>query len=323
VGGTSAGETSAGGTGAPTIRVDSGVESGATVSPHYDPMLAKVIAHAPTRSEAVASLARVLATSAIHGVTTNRDLLVRTLRHPAFIAGEIDTGFLDRHGLGTLSAPLADALAVPRHAIAAALTGRTQRRRQATVQPDMPSGWRNNPSQLEQTTFDHNIEEITVGYRFDRTGDQAELIEIDGVAHPVVADRLTADSVVLTVEGVSRRYQVDRAGSTAFVDGPDGSTTLVERERFPLPGSQIPAGSAVAPMPGGVARVNVAVGDQVKAGQDLVVLEAMKMEHTVHAAIDGTVAEVMVATGAQVESGQVLVVLEETAAGSEGDGAAR
>ncbi len=81
------------------IRVDSGVESGSTVSPNYDPMLAKVIVHAPTRTEAVASLARVLAGSTIHGVTTNRDLLVRILRHPAFVAGDIDTGFLDRHGL--------------------------------------------------------------------------------------------------------------------------------------------------------------------------------------------------------------------------------
>jgi propionyl-CoA carboxylase alpha chain len=129
----------------------------------------------------------------------------------------------------------------------------------------------------------------------------------------VAVRKLTAASVVLTVDSVTRHYRVDRVKRTAFVDGPDGSTALLEVERFPIPGSQVPAGSAVAPMPGGVARVNVAVGDHVKAGQDLVVLEAMKMEHTVHAAIEGTVAEVMVTPGTQVESGQVLVVLEETA----------
>jgi propionyl-CoA carboxylase alpha chain len=299
--------------GSATIRVDSGVESGSTVSPHYDPMLAKVIAHAPTRAEAVASLARVLASSAIHGVTTNRDLLVRTLRHPDFVAGAIDTGFLERHGLAELSSPLADERAVERHAIAAALTGRTQRRDRATVQPDMPSGWRNNPSQLEQSTFEGPSRTIAIGYRFDRTGAQLELVEVDGTPQPVAVRKLTAASVVLTVDGVTRHYRVDRVERTAFVDGPDGSTALVEVERFPIPGSQVPAGSAVAPMPGGVARVNVAVGDHVKAGQDLVVLEAMKMEHTVHAAIEGTVAEVMVTPGTQVESGQVLVVLEETA----------
>jgi propionyl-CoA carboxylase alpha chain len=310
-------DTVAGSLGTATLRVDSGVESGSTVSPHYDPMLAKVIVHAPTRAEAVASLARVLATSAIHGVTTNRDLLVRTLRHPDFIAGDIDTGFLDRHGLDVLSAPLADEHALRRHAIAAALTGRTQRRAQATVQPDLPSGWRNNPSQLDQTTFDGPSDPITVGYRFDRTGNHVDLVEVDGVSQPVVARHLGADSVLLTLDGVTRHYRVGRAGLTAFVDGPDGSTTLVEQERFPVPGSQIPAGSAVAPMPGGVARVNVAVGDRVKAGQDLVVLEAMKMEHTVHAAMEGTVAEVMVTPGTQVESGQVLVVLEEIAGSDE------
>jgi acetyl/propionyl-CoA carboxylase alpha subunit len=276
-------------------------------------MLAKVIAHAPTRAEAVASLARVLASSAIHGLTTNRDLLVRTLRHPDFVAGAIDTGFLERHGLGQLSAPLADERAVERHAVAAALTGRTQRRDRATVQPDLPSGWRNNPSQLEQSTLDGPSRTIAIGYRFDRTGTEVELVEVDGTPQPVAARKLTAESVVLTVDGVTRQYRVDRVDRTAFVDGPDGSTALVEAERFPIPGSQVPAGSAVAPMPGGVARVNVAVGDHVKAGQDLVVLEAMKMEHTVHAAIEGTVAEVTVTPGTQVESGQVLVVLEETA----------
>jgi propionyl-CoA carboxylase alpha chain len=201
--------------------------------------------------------------------------------------------------------------AVERHAVAAALTGRTHRRARASVQPDMPSGWRNNRSQLDQATFDVHARPITVGYRFDRTGSHVELVEVDGVPKPVAVGRLGNDSVVLTVDGVTRRYRVARAANSTFVDGPDGSTVLVEQERFPIPGSQVPAGSAVAPMPGGVARVNVAVGDHVQAGQDLVVLEAMKMEHTVRAAIEGTVAEVMVEPGTQVESGQVLVVLEE------------
>ena len=311
------GDSSGVGRNTATIRVDSGVESGSTVSPHYDPMLAKVIAHAPTRSEAVASLARVLATSSIHGVTTNRDLLVRTLRHPAFVAGDLDTGFLDRHGLDALSAPLADAQAVERHAIAAALTGRSQRRSRAIVQASVPSGWRNSPSQLQETTFDLHSGSTTVGYRFDRTGSHVELVEVDGDARPVLARNLTAESVLLTVGGVTRFYRVDRAGHSSFVDGPDGSTVLDEQERFPIPGSQVPAGSAIAPMPGGVARITVAVGDHVKAGQDLVVLEAMKMEHTVHAAAEGTVTEIMVTMGTQVESGQVLVVLEEDEASDE------
>ncbi len=126
------------------MRVDSGVESHGVVSPHYDPMLAKVIAHAPTRAEAVASLAATLAGSRIHGVTTNRDLLVRILRHPDFAAGATDTGFLDRHGLDTLAAPLADEArhGPPRRG---RRPGRQAARREAApVLATLPSGWRNN-----------------------------------------------------------------------------------------------------------------------------------------------------------------------------------
>ena len=122
------------------VRVDSGVETGSTVSPHYDPMLAKVIAHAPTRPEAAASLASTLARSRIHGPVTNRDLLVRVLRHPAFLAGNTDTGFLDRHGIDQLAAPLADLDALRRHALAAALAGQARRRAEAGVQRTHPLG---------------------------------------------------------------------------------------------------------------------------------------------------------------------------------------
>ena len=111
-----------------TVRLDSGVESGSVVSPHYDPMLAKVIVHAPTRVEAGAALAAALAGSRIHGVSTNRDLLVRTLRHPGFVAGDTDTGFLERHGLAQLAAPLADAAAVRRHGVAVALADQARHR---------------------------------------------------------------------------------------------------------------------------------------------------------------------------------------------------
>ena len=136
------------------LRVDSGVESGSVVSPHYDPMLAKFIAQAPTRAEAAAALAAALARSRIHGPVTNRDLLVRVLRHPAFLAGNTDTGFLDRHGLDQLAAPLADLDTRRRHALAAALAGQARRRGRAGVQPTIPSGYRNNASALQTATYD-------------------------------------------------------------------------------------------------------------------------------------------------------------------------
>jgi propionyl-CoA carboxylase alpha chain len=295
---------------APGLRIDSGVESGSVVSPHYDPMLAKVIVHAPTRDEAAAALATALADARIHGVTTNRDLLVRTLRHPSFRAGDTDTGFLDRFDLTAL---LADETATHRHALAAALAGQARRRSEARVQPHIPSGFRNSPSVLQTATFDSHLGPVAVGYRVDRSdasGRRLSEVEVDGSPVDVTVESVTPDGASLTFEGVTRRYRVELAGPTAYVDGPDGASTLVEHDRFPDPGAHVAPGSSLAPMPGGVVRVAVAVGDEVKPGQLLVVLEAMKMEHAVHAGAAGKVSEVSVSVGDQVETGRVLVVVE-------------
>ncbi len=299
------------------VRVDSGFESGSVVSPHYDSMLAKVIVHAPSRGEAASALSAALAGARIHGVTTNRDLLVRTLRHPGFLAGDTDTGFLDRHGVEVLAIPLADEDAVRRHAIAAALAGQADRRRKPRVQPTIPSGYRNSPSGLQRTVYTIGEATVDVGYRFDRSGRTLEVVEIGGTALDVDA-AATPGEVVLTSGEVTRRYVVDQVGPVAYVDGPDGSSALVEEERFPLATGEVAAGSARAPMPGGVVRVAVSEGDRVEAGQLLVVLEAMKMEHTVQAATSGVVTEVDVAEGDQVETGRILVVVD---AGGDGDGA--
>jgi propionyl-CoA carboxylase alpha chain len=307
------------------VRVDSGVETGSVVGPHYDSMLAKVVVHAPTRAEAAIALAALLARARIHGVTTNRDLLVRILRHPAFLAGSTDTGFLESHGLERLAAPLADDDAVHLHALAAALAGQARRRADARVQPTIPSGYRNNPSFLQPTTYflagGAGAAGITVdvGYRFgpDRTLEQ---VEIDGSSVDLDEAVLLPDSVTFYTGGVGRHYLVDRHGSTSFVDGPDGSSVLVEQARFPDAADQLPQGSALAPMPGGVVRVEVAEGDLVETGQLLVVLEAMKMEHAVHATTAGTVTAVKVSEGDQVETGRILVVVEADGAG-DGDGA--
>jgi propionyl-CoA carboxylase alpha chain len=294
----------------PGVRVDSGVVSGDTVSPHYDPMLAKVIAHAPTRGEATAVLAAVLADSRIHGVTTNRDLLVRTLRHAAFAAGATDTGFLDRHGLDVLAAPLADPAAVGRHAVTAALSGQAERRARARALTTLPSGWRNNTVDHQDVTFTTTTGEVTVSYRLGRRGRAVVEVVLDGQTLDASAADVTPDGVTLTVDGVTRRYAVERVGMVYFVDGPDGSSRLVAEERLPVAVDQVVEGSALAPMPGSVVQVTVAVGDRVAAGQVLVVLEAMKMEHSVHAGASGTVVEVDVAEGDQVETGRVLAVVE-------------
>jgi propionyl-CoA carboxylase alpha chain len=273
-------------------------------------MLAKVIVHAPTRAEAAAALAATMAGARLHGVTTNRDLLVRTLRHPGFLAGETDTGFLDRHGLDHLAAPLADEEAVGRHAVAAALAGQARRRARAPVQPTIPSGFRNNPFAPQRVTFDGAARSVTVAYRFGRDGHTVSGVEVDGSAFALDGASVSPERVTLTTGGLTRGYLVDQVGSTVFVDGPDGSSTFEEHERLPAAGDQVSEGSALAPMPGGVVRVAVKEGDRVEAGQELVVLEAMKMEHAVHATSAGVVAAVNVIEGDQVETGRILVVIE-------------
>jgi propionyl-CoA carboxylase alpha chain len=271
-------------------------------------MLAKVIAHAPTRAEAAARLARALRTARIHGVTTNRDLLVRVLEHHEFVAGATDTAFLDRHGIDALAAPLLDPTHEPVYALAAAFARQAAHRQSARVWSRLPSGWRNNPSQPQQLTLRTGDRDVVVDYAFSRTGVTAA---VDGTPVDVDLHEATPTSIDLTVDGVRRVLRVAIDGAGIDVDSPLGSSEFTVLPRLPDPAAAgVAAGAIVAPMPGSVVRVLVAPGDAVVAGQPLVVLEAMKMEHTVAAAVDGAVTEVTVTAGQQVEAGAVLVVVE-------------
>jgi propionyl-CoA carboxylase alpha chain len=241
-------------------------------------------------------------------VRTNRDLLVRTLRSDAWLSGKVDTSFLDRHDPAQLGRPLADEQATWLHAVAATLAGAVARREQAPVQPGLPSGWRNVPSGLQRTAWSAAKQSIEVGYAFGRDGLH---VEVDGqVLTGVRLRQATATRVDLQVDGIRRRYEVAAHGATSYVDSPLGASTLVEAERYPLPGSGVAAGSLTAPMPGTVVRVAVEPGGRVAAGQVLVVLEAMKMEHVVRSAVDGVAAQVLVERGAQVDAGAVLAVID-------------
>jgi propionyl-CoA carboxylase alpha chain len=272
-------------------------------------MLAKVIAWAPTRAEAASRLAGALVGTQIHGVTTNRDLLVRVLRHPEFLAGRTDTAFLPRHDPMVLGAPLADADVVRRHAIAAALSGQAARRATAGVQPTLPSGWRNVATGPQRVAFVSGDQRVEVGYRFSRDGLS---VSVDGASDVVLWSAAPDHVVDITVDGLRSRVSVHQVGPVWYVDSNEGSSTLIEEERFPLPQHADAVGSLLAPMPGAVTRVLVATGADVNAGDTLLVLEAMKMEHPVRAPHAGRVSEVRVTAGQQVDTGAVLVVLEES-----------
>ncbi|MER7168007.1 biotin carboxylase N-terminal domain-containing protein [Micromonospora sp. NPDC000207] len=294
---------------APTrgLRLDSGVVAGDTVGVHYDSMLAKLVAWAPTRAEAVRTLAGVLARAEVHGVTTNRDLLVRVLRSPAFGASDVDTGFLDRHP--EVTTPLVPPDEVPVAALAAALAGAAARRANAPVLAGLPSGWRNVPAFPQATGFSHAGRQVEVRYRLDRVGALAEWSTDPPDDRQVTLVDATADRVVLDVDGVRRTVRVHRVGSSVFVDGPDGAVDLVELPRLPEPTRPPVTGSLFAPLPGTVTRVHARIGQRVDVGDPLLTVEAMKLEHQVLAPTAGVVTGLPVETGGLVETGAVLAVV--------------
>ncbi len=292
----------------PGLRVDSGVEDGSSISVHYDPMLAKVIMWAPTREEAAAGLATALARASIHGSVTNRDLLVRVLRHPEFRSGQTDTHFLERHDPASLARPLIDGVDLELALLAAAVAAQADRVSSRNTLATIPSGWRNNPSGYQNTEFTVGTANHTVGYRFDARG----------AVHAMIGDRevqvtlheCTPDRVGIELDGHLRWYGTDRHGRRHHVDAPGGSISATELERFPAGERDEEPGSLNAPMPGKVLEVRVSDGDDVSDGDPLVVLEAMKMEHTLRAPFQGVVRSVRVQPGDQVEADQILVIVE-------------
>ncbi|NEB64725.1 ATP-grasp domain-containing protein [Streptomyces diastaticus] len=269
------------------IRLDTGYTDGDDIGVHYDPMLAKAVAHAPTRAEAVRRLAGALERTAVHGPVTNRDLLVRSLRHEEFTSGRMDTGFYDRH-LAALTRPAPDPLAP----LAAALAD-------ASTRTGRFGGWRNLPSQPQVKRYAMAGEEHEVHYTHTRTGLTAEGVRV------VHAD---AERVVLETDGVQRRFDVARYGDRVHVN----TTTLTALPRFPDPTTHHAPGSLLAPMPGTVVRVaeGLTEGATVQEGQPLLWLEAMKMEHRITAPATGTLAELNAVPGQQVTVGSVLAVVQ-------------
>jgi propionyl-CoA carboxylase alpha chain len=292
---------------APGLRIDAGIAAGGEVTIHYDPMLAKVIAHGPTRRDASQQLAWALDRAWLPGVVTNREHLARILRHPAWLAGELDTHFLERHA-EALRVPApgdADVLAAVAAAALAAASGRAADGPLAVV----PLGWRNVPYADQQVRYRLGDQVIALGYR-ELGGDRVgfRIGERAAVFRRVSA---TAAEVVLEDElGVRHRHRIARAGARIWVEVGAATIALVEEPRFPDPSAHAVTGALVAPMPGKVVRVHVAAGDAIEAGAILLVLEAMKMEHAVRAPAAGTITALRVAAGDQVEADQVLATLE-------------
>jgi propionyl-CoA carboxylase alpha chain len=291
---------------APWLRVDAGYTDGSEVSPYYDAMLAKVVAVAPTREQAAERLAGALAASRIHGLTTNRDLLVGILRHPDFVAGRVDTWFLERFAPVELSArPLAHDEHV--HLVAAALADREARRAASPLPSGIPLGWRNVGPVGQHLLLTDGDQTNTV--ELDTRRDGAGVV-VDGTHHALGLVEAAVDHVELEIDGTRYGCDVHLVDDRVHVDSALGSSTYVIVDPFPVPGHDAAGGSLVSPMPGVVVAIAATAGEHVEAGEPLVTLEAMKMEHSIQAPTPGVVVEVCTTVGAQVERGTLLVVLE-------------
>ncbi|MDC0068781.1 biotin/lipoyl-binding protein [Gammaproteobacteria bacterium] len=290
-------------------RFDSGVESGSVIAVEFDPMIAKVIVHAPTRREAAARLARILETTQIQGLTTNRDFLVTTLRNQAFLAGDTTTDFIERVSPARTREVTSDDLAEA--SIAIAIESQARNHATAKVLKTMPSGWRNTILPFERIDFQHLNKDCHVEYRSRRDGKFRVRID-DSLDELLVTPYECGDGLVdIDIDGRRVRYDIDHQGMQWYVHGRSGGLEITELPRYPVSGVDEMAGDLTAPMPGAVLATEVTSGDKVSKGDLLLILEAMKMEHRITAPMNGTVSQLHVATGDQVENGQLLVTLKQ------------
>ena len=293
----------------PRVRWESGVEKGSAVTVSFDPLLAKVIAHAPTRSEAAAKLALALERLHLGGVETNRDFLVSTLRSEGFMKGETTTSFVERFEPERSLQLSAEELSWT--AVAGALWLQGLNRANAPVLSTVPSGWRNARLPSQSTELRWKGQGTIVHYRSLRDG-SFDLGE-SGIAR---VHRWSESDIDLEVNGVRATSRVSRDGDHLYVQVRRGTASLEVAPRFTPPGIETKVGGLNAPMPGVIIEVRVEIGQHVELGETLVVMEAMKMEHVISAPSAGTVSEIHVSKSQQVDNGAVLLTLDADDANS-------
>jgi acetyl-CoA/propionyl-CoA carboxylase, biotin carboxylase, biotin carboxyl carrier protein len=301
------------------VRVDSGIDAGSVVTDLYDPMLAKVIAWGPERETARGRLVRALEETSILGVRTNLAYLVHLLEDPHVRAGELDTGLAER--------ALSDYREIPvdNDIVAAAALALMVEDEPAgpVIDPwSIPSGWRITGQAWSTRTI-----EFVSGERYDvrwRGRPQAAELGIGDAATRSAGAECDAGSLTASVGGRRRTYEYARAGEEHFLGrGPSwwGFHVVAAYERSADRSSGVAQGTVRSPMPGTVVAVEASSGDLVEAGEVLVVIEAMKMEHTVVAPLTGTVTAVRVAVGDRVGMDEEIVVIEKKGCDTAGDGA--
>ena len=284
-------------------RWDSGVTEGSEIGTKFDPMLAKIISYAPTRHDAALKLARALESAHIGGIKTNRDFLISCLRSKEFLDGDTTSDFIDR--VNPDRKLKLSPLEIEHVVSIAALWIQERNRSKTNIASFMSSGWTNGRLPKQNITLVFDKEEYKVLYKYKRNiGYVFEWGKI-GVIH-------SADKYGIDVEFNGKRHysRITIKDNNILVHMPYGDVNLEIKPRFLMPGSEKLQGSLSAPMPGKVIALNVKKGSKVKAGDVLVILEAMKMEHSIKAAEDGVVSKILISKNDQVENGAPLMIVD-------------
>jgi 3-methylcrotonyl-CoA carboxylase alpha subunit len=272
------------------VRVDTGIEEGAEVGIHYDPLLAKIVARGADRQRALSRLAYALNQTVIHGVETNRELLVKLLEHPGFQAGDYHTDFIADH-----KEELLDPLPAIDDRIAATVVSlylHKQGESEARILPSIPLNYRNNP--YRDPSLKLQIGTSTIDLSIRETDEDVFVVTIEDWQVNAQVISFDAGHIRLVLDSVQRLFRISRAGDQLFVQLPSGSRAVTVLPRYPVAATLAEQSDASAPMPGLVSRILVSVGQAVRAGEALIILEAMKMEQTLRAAADGVVEAILV-----------------------------
>ena len=283
-------------------RWDSGIHKDSVIGTNFDPMLAKVISYGETREDAARVLAKSLEDSHIGGVITNKDFLIATLRSDEFLKGNTTTDFIERVKPPRVKNLTNDELNLA--LTAAAMWKQMRNRISSDIAPYIPSGWTNGRLPNPNITFLLDGEEIFVEYKlinknkFLVFNSEVEVVNID--------DKY----IDLVFDGVRVKSRISEDAEFILVHIPSGDVSFEVKPRFSMPGLEVQAGGLVAPMPGKVVDLKVKKGSKVKSGETLVILEAMKMEHSIKASEDGVIADIFIKENDQVENGAVLMVVD-------------
>ena len=292
------------------LRMESAIESGSAISMFYDPMIAKIVVHDKDRHSAHDKLGYVLDHLICQGLTTNQAFLRHLLENENFHSGAYDTHFLEKEidlkEVNKLEQNEAEELA-----IAATLFFWQERQNSRKLLRAVPSGWRNSFYERQKEAFSINDEVITIRYRYL---DQTFSISINENEYETSIVSANSNSIRLNINGLQRDFHIQSIDNQCFIHSPSiGNHTLIRQERFPIKEKEKVKGGYEAPMPSQIIKIHVAAGDEVKAGDPLLVISSMKMENTLTAEEDGVIEEMFTSEGSNVEAGFLLLKVKSLA----------